>query len=336
MTGFWNLLKSGLELVLRALDRAGMRGARWEWRKRTWRAALEGHAAEAEARRHGAVRRARICRACRTLVSPGAPTCHECGASIMPSAAISAASFLERITPSFGSVTIALVSANTLLLVVILFVWGFDPQARGILSILSPSTRALYAFGMKWGPSIQGGEIWRLVTAIYLHGGLVHLAMNSMALINLGPLIESSFGSRKFFLIYTTTGIAGFIASTLISPDSASVGASGAIFGLLGFTIVYGRYRAGSAGRVVAEQLMPWVVFGVVMLFMPRIDNAAHAGGLLTGALLALVVDAGEPRTREGELMLRLLTSAAVVVTIASFAAMVLTYAERVQGMSGS
>ena len=336
MTGFWGVLKSGLELVLRALDGAGMRGPRWEWRKRTWRAALEGRAAEAKARRQDDARRSRLCPACRTLVSADSSICHECGGSMRSPAGIRAASFLDSITPSFGSVTTALVSANVLLLVVILFVWGFDPQARGILSILSPSIQALDAFGIKWGPYIHRGEIWRIVTAIYLHGGLVHLAMNSMALINLGPLIESSFGRRKFFLIYTTTGIAGFVASTLISPDSPSVGASGAIFGLLGFAVVYGRYRAGSAGRAVAEQLMPWIVFGVVMLFMPRIDNAAHAGGLLTGALLALVVDAGEPRTREGELMLRLLTSAAVVVTIASFAAMVLTYAERVQGMSGS
>ena len=336
MRGFWKLLESGLEVVLRALDAAGMRGARWEWRKRTWRAALEGRAAAAGTRREDAARRARICRVCRTLVAPGAPACQECGASMRPSAAISAASFLERITPSFGSVTMLLVSANTLLMLVILFVWGFDPQARGILSILSPSIEALDAFGIKWGPYIKGGEIWRLVTAMYLHGGLVHLALNSMALINLGPLIEGSFGSRKFFLIYTTTGIAGFIASTFVSPLSPSVGASGAIFGLLGFSIVYGRYRAGSVGRAVAEQLMPWVVFGVVMLFMPRIDNAAHAGGLLTGALLALVVDAGEPRTQQGEIRLRLLTAAAVIVTVASFAAMVLTYAERVQRISAS
>ncbi len=336
MTGFWNLLRSGLEAVLRALDAAGMRGARWEWRKRTWRASLEERAAATLAWRQDAARRARICRACRALVSPGAETCHECGASMRPSAGISAATFLARITPSFGSVTMILVSANTLLMLVVLFVWGFDPQARGILSILSPSIDALDAFGIKWGPYIQRGEIWRLVTAMYLHGGLVHLALNSMAMINLGPIIEGSFGGRKFFLIYTTTGIAGFIASTLISPLSPSVGASGAIFGLLGFTIVYGRYRGGSAGRAVADQLMPWVMFGVVMLFMPRIDNAAHVGGLLTGALLALLVDAGEPRTRYAEVWLRLLTAAGVIVTVAAFVVMALTYAERVQGISAS
>ena len=88
MTGFWGVLKSGLELVLRALDGAGMRGPRWEWRKRTWRAALEGRAAEAKARRQDDARRSRLCPACRTLVSADSSICYECGGSMRSPAGI--------------------------------------------------------------------------------------------------------------------------------------------------------------------------------------------------------------------------------------------------------
>ncbi len=335
MIGWWRFLRSGLEVLLRALDAAGLKGARWEWRKGTWRSALERRAAAAQNQRRDAERRARICRSCRALVGVDADVCHECGASMKPTAASGLASLLERITPSFGSVTMVLVSFNTVLMLLILGIWGWEREAGGLFSILSPSPRALYAFGAKWRPDILNGEIWRLVTAMYLHGGLVHLAFNSYALANLGPLIENSFGGRKFFVIYTVTGIASFVASTLLSPR-LSIGASGAIFGLLGFGFVYGRYRAGPVGRAIAGHLMQWIILGAIMLFLPGIDNAAHAGGLVAGGLLALIVDTDEPKTRAGETGLRILTALAVLITIGAFVAMYLSYAESVRRVAGA
>jgi rhomboid protease GluP len=325
MAGWWKLLEDGLDAVLRLLDAVGLRGTRWEWRKRAWRGAL-ARRKEARAGRQGdARRRARICRSCRTLMGESETSCPQCGTSARGPSAAGAAAFLSRITPSFGSVTMILVTVNIVMMLLILAVWGARPEG-GMLSFLSPSMKALYAFGAKWAQDIRAGEVWRLVTAIYLHGGLLHLFFNSFALVNLGPLIEESFGSRKFFVIYTTTGITGFVASTLFSPRSLSVGASGAIFGLLGFALVYGRYRSGPAGRAIAEQLMRWLIFGAILLFIPNIDNAAHVGGAVTGAILGLVVEAGEPRTRAGEMWLRLLTALMILVTVGSFLLMAISY----------
>ena len=86
----------------------------------------------------------------------------------------------------------------------ILIVWGSVGAAAGPMRFLSPPIGALYAFGAKVWPAAFHGEPWRLITANYLHGGLLHLLFNCYTLANLGPLIEESFGSRKFFTIYTS------------------------------------------------------------------------------------------------------------------------------------
>jgi rhomboid protease GluP len=185
-------------------------------------------------------------------------------------------------------------------------------------------------FGEKLPLASILSEYWRLVTANYLHGGLLHLLMNCYALTSLGPLVEDAFGSRKFFVIYTVCGVCAMTVSMLFSP-AYSVGASGALFGLMGFGIVFGRFRGGSTGRLVAEQLMRWALYGVLMLFMPGIDNFAHFGGFVAGAALGLVVPPGEPRTRGAELAWNLLFGAALLATLGSFAAVGLTYSLHMQ-----
>ena len=203
------------------------------------------------------------------------------------------------------------------------------------MRLLSPPNEALYLLGAKWEPAIRAGQIWRLVTANYLHGGLVHLAFNCYALMSLGPLIEESFGARKTFVLYTVSGVAGFALSSWWHPDTLSIGASGAIYGLLGFAVVYGRFRAGPSGRALAEQLMRWLLFGLVMFLFPGFDNTAHVGGVIAGALLGLCLDPLPIRTRPGDLFWSLLGGAALLATIGSFAAMALSYAENLRQISG-
>ena len=104
-----------------------------------------------------------------------------------------------------------------------------------------------------------------------------------------------------------------------------------ALFGLMGCGIVYGRFRGGSVGRLVAEQLVRWLIYGAFMLFMPGIDNLAHFGGLVAGGILGFFVSPGEPKSRGGEIALRLLASAALLVTVGSFAVMALTYGRHLE-----
>lgn len=160
---------------------------------------------------------------------------------------------------------------------------------------LDPSLGALYVLGAKDNSAIDGGQWWRLLTPMVLHGGVLHLLFNSWALYALGPGVEAAYGARRFLTIYLLAGLAGSMASYLFNPGPLSVGASGAIFGLLGalaarvFTArsMLGReatkMQFGQIGSMIAINL----VFGFTV---DGIDNAAHIGGLLVGALVGLVL----------------------------------------------
>jgi rhomboid protease GluP len=152
---------------------------------------------------------------------------------------------------------------------------------------------------------IHDGEYWRLLTAMFLHGDgtirgdLLHLGMNLYALWQLGRLYEMMFGTRRFVLIYFVSGIAASITS-LLHDAGASVGASGAIFGILGafiFSIRRSpRWRNERWARSVVQQLMFWMIANIVIGFMiPQIDMAAHIGGLVTGLILGATLPQKEP-----------------------------------------
>jgi membrane associated rhomboid family serine protease len=326
------LLSAALDLFLRLGDALGMRGARWEWKKQVWRQALEARVAAWQNIERGVRVRMRMCRECRMLVPRRERTCPSCGASMsgVPSGGLSR--LLSHLLPGSSTVTTILVTVNVGITLLILVMWGTSGPGAGPMRFLSPPGAALYLFGEKTRWGVFHGEAWRLVTANYLHGGLLHLLFNCYALTTLGPLIEGAFGARKFFVIYTVCGVFAFLASALFSPAPA-VGASGALFGLMGFGIVYGRFRGGSGGRMVAEYLMRWLLYGAFMLFMPGIDNLAHFGGLVAGGLLGLVVSPGEPKSRGGEIALRIVCGATLLVTLGSFAAMALTYGRHLEMM---
>ena len=330
MAALGKLLRAALEAALRLCDALGARGARWEWKKQTWRGALADRIAGWENLERGVRSRTRMCPDCRNLVPRSERACPACGASLRGVPTGGPARLLGLFLPGFRTATTILITANIGISLLIFLTWGTRGQAPGPIGFLSPPPEALYLFGAKVPLAILQGEIWRLVTANYLHGGLLHLLFNCFALSSLGPLIEEAFGARKFFLIYTVCGVCAFAASTLFS-QSQSVGASGSLFGLMGFGIAYGRFRGGAAGRAVADHLMRWVVYGALMLFMPGIDNAAHLGGLIAGGGLGLVISPGEPRSRSGETALRLLFAAALVVTLGSFAAMGLSYTSHLE-----
>ena len=141
--------------------------------------------------------------------------------------------------------------------------------------------QVLHMLGAKFRLSIMDhGEWWRLITANFLHGGLLHLAFNSMSLFNLGPLAEEIFGTPRFLVLYLSTGLCGFLASTLWS-NSLSIGASASICGLIGAMYGFSRISFNSQLRSVA---LRWVIaIAVFGLLFPAIDNAAHFGGLVAG-----------------------------------------------------
>ncbi len=150
--------------------------------------------------------------------------------------------------------------------------------------------RVLLVLGMKVNELILAGQWWRLLTATLLHIGPFHLLANLVGLFMLGPLVEGRFGSVRFLAIYWVSGLAGSAASFAFSPYP-SAGASGAIFGLLGATIVYFyTYRDyfGAQGQEVLRSMLVVLVLNLVIgLSLANVDNWGHLGGLVGGAVMA-------------------------------------------------
>ncbi len=147
----------------------------------------------------------------------------------------------------------------------------------------------LYRWGAKFGPAIQAGDWYRMVLPIILHSGFLHVAANTFALVLIGPRLEREVGWFAFLAIYVVSGVGGIAASYLVSPV-LSVGASGAVFGILG---AYGSYlirNRNEFGRSVNPLILNLaIVLGINILFgmfVPRIDQGAHIGGLIAGVAM--------------------------------------------------
>lgn len=160
---------------------------------------------------------------------------------------------------------------------------------------------SVLTFGANVPRQYIDGQYWRLLTSMFLHGGVLHLVMNLLGLFQLGTLYEAMFGTRRFVFIYFVTGIAASITSMLrMPPDAFSVGASGAIFGILGafiFSVKRSpRYRNLASARGLVAQCVFWIIANILIgLRIPQIDNAAHIGGLAAGLLLGALLPHREP-----------------------------------------
>ena len=162
--------------------------------------------------------------------------------------------------------------------------------------MLDINGNALELLGALTGGTLFDRQWWRLITVMFLHANLPHVAVNSWALFQLGSLYEALFGSRRFLLIYLVTGLCASIASMLriAGTDGASVGASGAIFGILGafiFSIRRSQWRHEQWARGLTRQLVFWGILNLAIgASFKFIDNTAHIAGLVSGLILGLVL----------------------------------------------
>jgi rhomboid protease GluP len=175
------------------------------------------------------------------------------------------------------------------LLVVITLIWLYEAYIDA-----PDDSMKLAALGAILPGTLQRGEYWRLVTGMFLHGSWLHWASNSWALYQLGTLYEILFGTRRFAIVYFVSGIVASIASAMHLVNGPSVGASGAIFGVLGafiFSIRRSpRYRHQPWSRGLIAQLVFWIGINLVIgASIAVIDNVAHVGGLIAGLLLGFL-----------------------------------------------
>lgn len=149
----------------------------------------------------------------------------------------------------------------------------------------------LVNFGALVGSYVKQGELWRLITAGFIHIGIFHLMFNMYALYIIGQQIESFYGKTKYLAIYFGSLIIASLLSMLFHVDVISAGASGAIFGLLGALLYFGYHYRIYLGTVIRSQILPIIILNLSLGFvLPGIDNAAHIGGLIGGILLSMAV----------------------------------------------
>ncbi len=153
------------------------------------------------------------------------------------------------------------------------------------------SGTVLVLFGAKYVPMLRLDGWWRLVTAGFLHGSVLHILMNSWAMFDLVGEVEQFYGTSRLIVGYIASTVAGFWLSSVLVPQSLSVGASAAIFGLIGMMLAMGVGRSNPLAHSVRAYYGRWAVYGVIFSFIPglHIDIAAHLGGLAGGFIIGLV-----------------------------------------------
>lgn len=197
-----------------------------------------------------------------------------------------------------------------------------DPAAvmrpQGFLNLLSPSMKSLYNLGMTGTYALQQGRWWTLITAIYLHGGVLHIFFNLLWVRQIAPTVQELFGTARLIVIFTLSGVLGFVVSSIFGVPF-TIGASGSIFGLLGAMIYYGRSRGGSFGMAIYRQIGQWALVLFVLGFvMAGVNNWAHAGGFASGYLSAMVLGYAEKRAEN--FTHQILALGAVALTLVAFA----------------
>ena len=154
--------------------------------------------------------------------------------------------------------------------------------------------KTLYFLGAKYAV-FESGQWWRLVTAGFLHGGLLHILFNSWALFDVGAMVDQVYGTNRMLVIYFLGNIAGYFLSSVWSDQVPSVGASAAICGLVGAMIALGVRHRNPMGDAIRGAFIRWAIYILIMGFIiPHVDNAAHIGGLAGGFVVGYF--AGTPR----------------------------------------
>ena len=271
----------------------------------------------------------RMCPHCRALVERKAATCPFCGLSLGSPRARETRSRPGRV---MGGVLPVPTTATSVLVAINIALYGIcwyltqvaaSSQLQSAPAMGGISGMVLLHLGAKFGPSIYlQHQWWRLVTADFLHASLLHIIFNLWVLFDLGPAVEGLFSTPKFVVLYLVTGVCGFFASLVWSP-TMSVGASASILGLIGI-LIGASFHHGSYGRDMRSMLWRWLIYIAIFGLLFSADNAAHAGGLISGMALGYVVSEGEPYTQADQNLWNLLALSCVLIIAGSFGLMAL------------
>jgi rhomboid protease GluP len=263
-----------------------------------------------------------LCPSCGLLVGVNDPQCFHCGRRRPGLFGFTAG--LRELGHDLGFAGLVLWVCGALYIATL--VVGRDAiETNGLLSLLSADGRTLFLFGSSGAyPVFRYGRWWTVLSAPWLHAGVLHIAFNMMAVRDLVPPVSHLYGAARTVIIYVVAGVLGALLSSLggwylsflpyfLRGAGFTVGASGAVFGLIGAVLYYGRRGGSIAAR---EHAVRWVLGGLVFgLAVPGVDNVNHLGGLLGGYLAARVLDPLAPeRTDHVVVAILLLVASALAI----------------------
>lgn len=236
--------------------------------------------------------RAILCPRCRRLVGSEESVCSWCGTA-------RSAPWWQFINWSKGALEgdwliKAIISANVVFFAISLLL---ATRTGGVGSLFSPGQASLMLLGATGTyPIDHFGRFWTVVSANYLHGGIIHLIFNLMALKQIAPFVSSEYGASRMFTIYTLGGVFGFAVSYFAGVPF-TIGASAAVCSLIGALLYYGKSRGGAYGASVYREVSGWVISLFVFgLIFPGINNWGHGGGIIGGIIIGALVGYNERR----------------------------------------
>ncbi len=261
--------------------------------------------------------RATLCPRCRRIIGSDETACSWCGAS--------RASFWRKATawtrPSLREdwLVQSIIIVNIAIYIFSLILTRHHANALNPLGFFTPGQTSLLLLGATGTIPIDDyGRLWSLLSANYLHGGILHIGFNLMAFRQVAPWVRQEYGNSRMFTIYTMGGVGGYIISYLAGIPF-TIGASAAICALIGSLLYYGKNRGGTYGTMVYREVGGWVVslflFGFIV---PGINNWAHGGGIVSGILMGMLLGYNDKRTES--LPHRILAIVCGVATLACLA----------------
>ena len=275
--------------------------------------------------------RPKLCPSCGALAGATASRCYQCGASLTFSLAAASRS-LGRLMPTTSPATYAILTLSCLIFAASLLATisqnGSFASQGGIFNFGAINGQVLQRLGasLPLGYNIQ--QPWRLVTAIFLHGSILHILFNMWVLMDIGPQIEELYGSARYLFIYVVTGIGGYVLSSFFGHFS--VGGSGALLGLIGVLLAVTTGRRSAGMQMLRSQVIRWLIYIAVWgLLFPGIDNMAHIGGFVCGFALGKLMADRPPASPEERKRAYAMGWAAALVVIVSFGMAAFTVLQR-------
>lgn len=247
-----------------------------------------------------------MCPNCRAFVTTSDKVCPYCEVPLGPPAVQrrSSGDALGGLIPHARFTTTMILLVNA-----ILFIADNLGPWRGVLT--------------QWGASMpagmMGGQWWRLITAGFLHGDILHIFMNSWVLFSIGAEVEQLFGTSRMIVYYFFSTVTGFYASSHFLGGHFSVGSSAGIFGLIGAMIAFGFTDKSHFGSMVKSYYSQYLIWGVIVSILPGVDFMAHLGGFIGGFVAAYLASTPRARLMWKEPLIKALAGVSVAITVLAF-----------------